>query len=266
MRPPTGSLMFTWRSVSTRYWLSVFARVCAMSFTSVELSPHSSLKPKYGPAPFNRRNRKGYVNPFGEEESEVWEYRLSRVREQFTDQIFTRYLSFELFEQLVWEVLSERGIQAQKLSLSMNPELAPLEMVFQQALSIENLPSPERAPLEARLKESKVVLIRTLISDQLRYINVAKEWFTVSDLIEIRQRKLGTGRIGGKTAGMLLAMRILEEAGDEDIKECICAPDSYFIGSDVFYTFMSINNLVHWNDQKYKSEAEMRADYPQIAA
>ncbi len=172
------------------------------------------------------QEQEGLINPFGEEESEVWEYRLSRVREQFTDQTFTRYLSFELFEQLVWEVLSERGIQAQKLSLSMNPEIAPLEMVFQQALSIENLPSPERAPLEARLKESKVVLIRTLISDQLRYINVAKEWFTVSDLIEIRQRKLGTGRIGGKTAGMLLAMRILEEAGDEDIKECICAPDS----------------------------------------
>jgi hypothetical protein len=48
------------------------------------------------------------------------------------------------------------------------------------------------------------------------------------------------------------------------IKDCVCAPDSYFIGSDVFYTFLSINNLVHWNDQKYKSEAEMRAEYPQI--
>ena len=76
-----------------------------------------------------------------------------------------------------------------------------------------------------------------------------------ADLVEIRRRKLGTGRIGGKAAGMLLAMRILEESGDEDIKECICAPDSYFIGSDVFYTFMSINNLVHWNDQKYKERS-----------
>jgi hypothetical protein len=146
----------------------------------------------------------------------------------------------------------------------MNPELAPLEMVFQQATAIQDLPPAERASLEARLKESKVVLIRTMISDQLRYINVAKEWFTVNDLIEIRQRKLGTGRIGGKAAGMLLAMRILEVAGDDEIRECIKAPDSYFIGSDVFYTFMAINNLVHWNDQKYKNEAEMRADYPQI--
>jgi hypothetical protein len=212
----------------------------------------------------NSQEREGLENPFGEEAPEVWEYRLTRVRELVTDQVFSRFLSFELFEQLVWEVLSERGITVEKLSLSMNPELAPLEMVFEQASVIENLPPEERAPLEARLKESKVVLIRTIISDQLRYINVAKEWFTVSDLMEIRARKLGTGRIGGKAAGMLLAMRILEDAGGDDLKECVCTPDSYFIGSDVFYTFMSINNLVHWMDQKYKTEVEMRAEYPQI--
>src|SRR5512133_70879 len=117
------------------------------------------------------QEREGLRNPFGEEAAEVWEYRLARVRELLTDQIFSRYLSFELFEQLIWEVLSERGVQAQQLSLSMNPELAPLEMVFEQALSIETLPYEERLPLEARLKESKVVLIRTMISDQLRYIN-----------------------------------------------------------------------------------------------
>jgi hypothetical protein len=210
------------------------------------------------------QEREGLRNPYGEEAAAIWEVRLARVREMMTDQIFSRFLSFELFEQLVWEVLSERGVQAQQVSLSMNPEMAPLEMVFQQATAIEALPPEERASMEARLKESKVVLIRTMISDQLRYINVAKEWFTVSDLAEIRQRKLGTGRIGGKTAGMLLAMRILEEAGDLDFHDCIRTPDSFFIGSDVFYTFMSINNLVHWIDQKYKSEAEMRADYPQI--
>lgn len=208
--------------------------------------------------------REGLQNPFGEEPAEVWEYRVARIREMLTDQIFSQYLSFELFEQLVWEVLSERGIQTDQISLSMNPELAPLELVFEQAQSIESLPPEERIKLEARLKESKVVLIRTMISDQLRYINVARDWFTVEDLMEIRRRKLGTGRIGGKAAGMLLAMRIIEEAGDEEINECVRAPDSYFIGSDVFYTFLSINNLVHWNDQKYKSEAEMRADYPQI--
>jgi hypothetical protein len=33
--------------------------------------------------------------------------------------------------------------------------------------------------------ESKVVIIRSMISDQLRYINIAKDWFSVSDLEEI---------------------------------------------------------------------------------
>ncbi len=208
--------------------------------------------------------REGLRNPYGEEPSEVWELRLSRIRDLLTDQIFSRFLSFELFEQLVWEVLSESGVEAHHISLSMNPELAPLEVVFEQAMMIENMPDAERTSMQARLMELKVVLIRTLISDQLRYINVAKDWFTISDLAEIRRRKLGTGRIGGKAAGMLLALRILEASGDEELKDCLRTPDSYFIGSDVFYTFMSINNLFHWNDQKYKSEAEMRAEYPMI--
>jgi hypothetical protein len=208
----------------------------------------------------------GLRNPYGEEMPELWEVRLARVRDQQTDFFFSQYLSYELFEQTVWEVLRERGVRPTDtdLALSINPELAPLEMVFEQAFSIERMPAEKRQPLEARLKESKVVILRTLISDQLGYLNVAKEWFTVDDLADIRRRKIGTGRIGGKAAGMLLALRILKNTGGEELQDAVRAPDSYFLGSDVFYTFMALNNLVHWNDQKYKSEDEMRADYPAI--
>jgi hypothetical protein len=208
----------------------------------------------------------GLRNPYGEEVSELWEVRLARVRDQQTDFYFSQYLSYELFEQIVWEVLRERGVKPTDtdLALSINPELAPLEMVFEQAFSIERMPPEQRQPMEARLKESKVVILRTLISDQLGYLNVAKEWFTVDDLADIRRRKIGTGRIGGKAAGMLLALRILKDAGGPGLHDCVRAPDSYFLGSDVFYTFMALNNLVHWNDQKYKSEDEMREQYPAI--
>jgi len=206
----------------------------------------------------------GLRNPFSEEPSDLWEVRLSRVRDQHTDFLFSQFLSYELFEQLVWEVLRERGIKFSDQTLGINLEIAPLEMVFEQAIAMERMPPQERAPLEARLKESKVVIIRTMISDQLGYLEVAKEWFTVADLVEIRRRKIGTGRIGGKAAGMLLALRILQSAGDPELVDCIKTPESFFIGSDVFYTFMTINNLVHWNDQKYKTEEEMRADYPTV--
>lgn len=208
--------------------------------------------------------QEGLRDPAEEEDAATWELRLSRVRDRLTDLIFSQQVGFEIFEQIVSQVLSERGVDVDETILTINPELAPQELVFEQAMAIERLPASERSKYEARLQEAKVVLIRQIISDQLRYINVAKQWFTISDLARIRRNKIGAGRIGGKAAGMVLAHRILSEAGDLTTRACLREPQSYFIGSDVMYKFMSINNLAHWNDQKYKTEEEMRADYPRI--
>ena len=211
------------------------------------------------------QRHEGLEDPLFEEPSHIWEMRLAYVRDSLTEVVFSQHLSFEVFEKIVKETLKERGVSVKNLMLAINPELAPQEMVFEQAIMIEHMPPAERARYQPRLQESKVVLIRTLISDQLRYINIAKEWFTIADLAEIRRRKIGTGRIGGKAAGMLLALRILQSTA-ADIRACIRPAESYYIGSDELYNFMSINNLVHWNDQKYKTEEEMRAEYDFIVA
>ncbi|MCC6146418.1 MAG: PEP/pyruvate-binding domain-containing protein [Anaerolineaceae bacterium] len=211
------------------------------------------------------QRREGMKDPFFEEPGHIWEMRLAYVRDVLTDLVFSQHLAFEEMENIVKEVLNERGVSIKNLMLSINPELAPQEMVFEQAMMIENMPAAERARYEPRLRESKVVLIRTLISDQLRYINIAKDWFTISDLAEIRRHKIGAGRIGGKAAGMLLALRILQTT-DPDIRAIIRPVESYYIGSDELYNFMALNNLVHWNDQKYKTEEEMRAEYDYIVA
>jgi phosphoenolpyruvate synthase/pyruvate phosphate dikinase len=131
---------------------------------------------------------------------------------------------------------------------------------------IEKRRPEERKHLEPRLREIKVVLIRNMVSDQLRYINIARDWFTITDLAEIRRHKIGHGRIGGKAAGMLLAARILKGRAREELRESLRTPESYYMGSDLLYTFISVNNLFHWNDQKYKPEDEMRKDYPKIVA
>ena len=203
-------------------------------------------------------------DPFAEELSEIWELRLLRVRDHLTDFYFAYNLPYELFELIVRQALAERGAETQELMVSFNPELAPQAMLFEQGIAIENLPPDERKGVDARLREIKVVLIRTLISDQLAYVNIAKEWFTINDLREIRNRKIGGGKIGGKSAGMLLAKRILDEVSSEDILQQISIPDSYFLGSDVNYRFMALNDLNRWGDQKYKTEEQMRGEYPQI--
>ncbi len=211
------------------------------------------------------QKREGLQDPFAEETSEIWELRLSRIRDSLTDFYFGYNFPYEHFEEIIVNILAERSGNVPDL-VTFNPELAPQDMIFEQALAIEAMPPEERGPLEARLQEIKVVLIRTMISDQLAYINVAKKWFRVKDLYRIRKRKIGQGKIGGKSAGMLLAARILAEEAPKPIREHIRTPNSYYIGADMMYAFMANNGLMKWADQKYKSEAEIRAEYPKLEA
>ena len=210
------------------------------------------------------QSREALHDPLAEEPADVWELRLSRLRDHLTDFYFAYNLPYELFEQIVRDTLAERGVHAQDLLVSFNPELAPQSMLFEQASAIESLPADERTLAEPHLREIKVVLIRTLISDQLAYVNIAKDWFTIHDLREIYQHKIGSGKIGGKSAGMLLARRILETVASPELKAHLSIPESYFLGADVTYAFMAMNNLMHWNDQKYKNEERIRAEHPQI--
>ncbi|MGB7876604.1 MAG: PEP/pyruvate-binding domain-containing protein [Anaerolineales bacterium] len=207
------------------------------------------------------QGREGLQNPFGEETSEVWERRLSRIRASLTDFYFAYNLPYADFERIIREILTERGRNELDF-VWFNPELAPQDMLFEQAEMIAHMPEEERARYRPRLQEIKVVLIRTLVSDHLRYIKIARKWFKVADLVEIRNRKIGSGKIGGKAAGMVLALRILKETAPHELRNSFRIPESFFLGSDVFYNFMSLNGLMHWNDQKYKSEDEIRKDYP----
>jgi hypothetical protein len=147
---------------------------------------------------------------------------------------------------------------------SLGLELTPESVLFEQAFAIEKMPQEERQKLEAHLRELKVTLIRRLISDQLAYINVAKNWLTIGDLYDVYQRRIGNGKIGGKAAGLVLAGRILRETADESLQESICFPASYFLGSDLIYIFMAMNGLMHWNNQKYKPEDKIYEEYPLI--
>ncbi len=208
--------------------------------------------------------REAIHNPFVEETADVWNIRLDRVRDHLTDFYFAYNLPYDLFEQIVRRTLMDQGADGENLLVSFNPELAPQPMLFEHAAAIEKLSFEQRSRFEARLQEVKVVLIRTLISDQLAYVNIAKEWFSIADLSDIRRRKIGQGKIGGKAAGMLLAARILNTVGSEEIRQHLRTPESYYLGADISYDFVAFNNLSHWNDQKYKPEAQIRTEHPYI--
>ncbi len=91
-------------------------------------------------------------------------------------------------------------------------------MLFARGEAYEALPPEQRAKVKHHLREIVVVLTKGLISDQLAFVGIAKDLFTVSDLQAIRHRRIGRGKIGGKAAGMMLAWKILNlpESNERD--------------------------------------------------
>jgi hypothetical protein len=200
-----------------------------------------------------------------EENELLWQQRMQMVRDYLTDFYFAYNLPLELFQHIIGELLAGRSVREDDLDLHFNPELAPLDLLLKQAAHYESLPQDEQAAVRHHLEEIRVVLIKTMISDQLGFVRIAKSWFTSADLEFIHARRIGTGKIGGKAAGLLLAWKILQ-AFAPLMAQQIVLPESYFIGTDVFYEFLSLNRFESFINQKYKSLEHIRQDYPTIQA
>ncbi len=84
-------------------------------------------------------------------------------------------------------------------------------------------------------------LCRHLIGREDNILNLARRYFSLDDLLSYKSRMIGTGFIGGKAVGMLLARRILEAQPDSDWAERLEQHDSFFVGSNVYYSYI-VNN------------------------
>jgi hypothetical protein len=93
-------------------------------------------------------------------------------------------------------------------------------------------------------------LLRMAIARDGRILDLASGFLDLSDILKIRRRMIGTGLIGGKTVGMLLARAILKK-NNPRWNELLEPHDSFFIGSDVFYTYL-VQNGLWWMKQKQK--------------
>jgi hypothetical protein len=214
------------------------------------------------------QKREGVVNPFQDEPTAVWERRLSKIRDSLTEFYWAYNLSPQLFEELAREVLNLRPTAEQALAL--NPEMASMEVLFHQLETFAKLPPAEQARARHHMQETKVVLIKALISDELEFVRVAKEYLTYEDLVQIRSHRVGRGKIGGKAAGLVLAWKILQVTLDRFCDTCqrieLDIPETYFVGADVSYEFLEINGLVQYLNQKYKSMDQIEGDYPEVQA
>ncbi len=212
----------------------------------------------------------GLTDPTFQESEEIWQKRMGRVRDYLTDFYFAYNLPFSRLEEIVEETVNEnRTGRPEKVVLTFNPELAPWYMLFDQAEKFANYPPEEYERVKHHLREIIVVILKSLVSDQLAFVHIARDFFKIEDLKEIKAHKIGRGKIGGKSAGMILAHKILCQPDSKDefnFKEHVILPKTYFIGSDAYYDFKSLNNLELTASQKYRTREEIEQDFPRIRA
>jgi pyruvate,water dikinase len=92
-------------------------------------------------------------------------------------------------------------------------------------------------------------LVRMAISRDERFLSLAERYLTLSDLLDVRKRMIGTGLIGGKAVGMIIARAVLRRMSLQ-WKSLLEAHDSFFIGSDVFFTYLVQNGC--WGIRRKK--------------
>jgi len=94
---------------------------------------------------------------------------------------------------------------------------------------------------EAEREAAKELLMTLIIGRDPKMQALCARYFTLRDMLNIADREIGSGFIGGKSVGMLLARKILKTEAWDALKDNWEPHDSYYIGSDVFYTYIVQN-------------------------
>jgi pyruvate, water dikinase len=147
-------------------------------------------------------------------------------------------------------------------SRSVNDILAALDRFIQ--LSNQGL---ELSP--ARLQSVQMSLIRRLLSTQESYLQTAKKHIAIEDFQDLSNRMIyqsnSHGKLGGKGAGIFLAMQIIRKAiRNRDLLQKVKTPKTWYIVSDIIFSYIEQNNLEEIIEHKYLNIGEIRQEYPYI--
>lgn len=149
-------------------------------------------------------------------------------------------------------VISEVLASSRWPGLRADSRLGFWRRLFQEAQQTYDDAHAGHCPPE---KEQEVFerLSRMVLSRDEAMLRLVNRYLGLADILDIRDRMIGIGLIGGKTLGMLLARAILKQHCP-DLYSRLETHDSFYVGSDVFYTFL-IRNGVWWIRQRQHDPA-----------
>ncbi|MFC2130125.1 PEP/pyruvate-binding domain-containing protein [Bacteroidota bacterium] len=187
--------------------------------------------------------------------------------DKLIDQVFDiadNYLSDDEITKLIRMWLHQE--QVNDLSLVLERRHAPLSDVIEAVKKYLRLFSPDQIQSLDEIIGLRVGLVYRFLSENLSYVNIAKNFITIKKMDRILDRVIGpskgNGKLGGKSSGLILARQILREKR-KDIKlfENVYTPRSRFLTSDALFEFLHYNALEEFVFLKYQNVDEIRQEY-----
>ncbi len=112
-------------------------------------------------------------------------------------------------------------------------------------------------------------LIRRFFSESVEFVDKAKRFIDVNDFSDLVDQIIflpeSRGKLGGKSAGLYLASRILNKSKmANSLTRSVKTPKTWYLPSDGLMAFINYNNLEEIAEQKYNEIDQIRAEYPHI--
>ena len=117
--------------------------------------------------------------------------------------------------------------------------------------------------------ELRVSLARRFLTDDLAFVDVAKDYIDTADYFELARHVIAPpkshGRVGGKSAGLLLATQIVRKSTEfADALGTIRIPKTWYLTSDGILDFIEYNQLEDLYNRKYLEIDQVRREYPHV--
>jgi len=120
-------------------------------------------------------------------------------------------------------------------------------------------------------KGLRVSLIRRLFSESPAFINVAKNFIEIKDFYDFLGKVIFPptchGKLGGKSAGLFLAKKIIEKVPEAtSVLRAVKIPKTWYVTSDWIQSFVHHNDLEDVLNRKYMEIEQVRQEYPHLVA
>jgi hypothetical protein len=141
----------------------------------------------------------------------------------------------------------------QKTAPAPDSGYKPHNRILEQALLLLK-ESPGAKSFTDRIER----LCRLVFGNEKAMLNLAGTTLVPEDFINIGQNMVGDGAIGGRAAGLILANRIVSQDDEIDCERYIEQAFSYYVGSDVFCTYLVDNDLWELYSEQTAGDGDLR--------